>query len=362
MSGDNSFQYLTTPEQVQAWLQAAQAADWLAVDTEFVRESTYAPQLCLVQLAGAPGIALVDVLALGGLDPLRAALESGPRKLMHSPGQDLEAFATCGVQRIAPLFDTQTAHALLGGATQIGYAGIVEQRLGIAVDKGQTRTDWSRRPLSAAQQAYAADDVRHLAALEALLREQLEAAGRGAWMDEEMARWEQPWAPVDPLAMALRSRGLERLEPAEQRIYAALVVWREERARRADKPRSWIAKDGLLHALARRRPETLDALRAVPDLPPGLLRHQGSVLLDVVAGAPQQVPELPAPLPRAALKALQKALAEVAQGLGIEPAVLASRGDCERWLRSGEGLLAGGWRAQEAAAVLAAHPPLQPPD
>ncbi len=318
-----------------------------------MRERTYSPQLCLLQFATPDEIVFVDALTLEDWSVLEPLLSSGPLKLLHSPGQDFEALATVGLNRLAPLFCTQMAHALLGGPPQIGYAGLVKERLGVELAKDQTRTDWSRRPLSEAQLGYAADDVRYLGELYSQLQEALDAAERSAWMDEEMAVLEQPWAFPDPLALALKSRSLERLEPNEKCVFIALSQWREERARRSDKPRSWIAKDGLLSALARRQPQTLQQLEQIDGCTPGLVRSQGEQLLELIQQAPANCPEIPAPISREQSRSLQKRLEAVAKELGIDPGILASRADCEDWLRLREGRLASGWRASVAAQALA---------
>lgn len=353
-SGRINAKYLTTAAEVQGFVARAAQAPWVGLDTEFVRERTYNPQLCLLQMSTVDELVLVDVLALDDLAILRPLLEQGPVKLVHSPGQDFEALATRGCARLNPLFCTQAAHALLGGPPQIGYAGLVQERLGIALAKDQTRTDWSRRPLSAAQMGYAADDVRHLGELYRQLTDALAAAGRTEWMREEMEVLEQAWALPDPLVLALRARGLERLEPVEQCRFIALSQWREQRARDSDKPRSWIAKDGFLQALARRPPADLDALAQFADCTPGLLRNQGETLLRVLREAEAACPELPAPLSRDAIKSVQKRIQAVAERLAIDPAVLAVRADCEEWLRSSGGRLDRGWRAEVLGQALVA--------
>ena len=348
-------QYLTTVGEVQDFVDHALAQPWLALDTEFVRERTYAPQLCLLQLATAERLVLVDVLAVDVVEVLRPLLEAGPVKLVHSPGQDFEALATVGLRLLCPLFDTQSAHALLGGPPQVGYAGLVKERLGLDLPKDQTRTDWSQRPLSAAQQDYAADDVRYLGTLYTQLSAALSEAGRAEWQAEDMRALEQAFALPDPWEQALRSRALERLEPVERPVYVALSVWREQRAQSTDKPRSWIAKDGLLAAIARRRPNSLDALGRIDGCTPGLLRSQGKQLLQVIETAAERCPPVPEPIPKERLKPLQKAVAERASGLGIDPSLLGSRSDLEQWLRQRSGRLAQGWRQGVCAEFLEAE-------
>lgn len=317
-----------------------------------MRERTYSPQLCLLQFATPDEIVFVDALTIDDWSALQPLLSGGPVKLLHSPGQDFEALATVGLNQLAPMFCTQMAHALLGGPPQIGYAGLVKERVGVELAKDQTRTDWSRRPLSEAQLGYAADDVRYLGQLYQQLSELLEEQGRSAWMAEEMAVLEQPWSLPDPLVLALKSRSLERLEADEKCVFIALSQWREDRARRSDKPRSWIAKDGVLSALSRRQPKNLNELEQIEGCSPGLVRSQGKLLLTTIRGAVEHCPEIPEPISRERSRELQQRLAAVAKTHGIDPGILASRADCEEWLRSHGGRLAGGWRAEVAAQAL----------
>jgi len=159
---------ITTQAALDAAVFRMQAAERLALDTEFMRERTYFPLLCLLQIATESDCFLVDPLAGLDLRALHALLAEPARlKILHAARQDLEVLLLTGGTVPAPLFDTQVAAALLGFAPQIGYAELVARQLGHSIDKGQTRTDWSRRPLSPEQLAYAADDVHHLLTLHA---------------------------------------------------------------------------------------------------------------------------------------------------------------------------------------------------
>src|SRR5690349_17033456 len=185
---DNAYTLIATQDGLAAQLERWRAEPWLAVDTEFVREDTYFAQLCLLQLSDGRNQVCVDALAVD-LAPLFAFLhQPGAIKVFHSAGQDLELFVQRGGDCPRPLFDTQIAAALLGHGEQLGYAALVERRLGLKVDKSLSRTDWSQRPLPEAALAYAADDVRHLAVLYPALREELEQRGRLSWLEAECAR------------------------------------------------------------------------------------------------------------------------------------------------------------------------------
>jgi ribonuclease D len=179
--------------ELEAALFRLHSADRLALDTEFMREKTYHPQLCLVQIGTDADCYLFDPLAPLDLAPLHALLQDrGKLKILHAARQDLEVLLLTGGAVPGPLFDTQVAAAFLGFPPQVGYAELVARQLGHSIDKGQTRTDWSRRPLTDAQLAYAADDVRHLLTLHTELETALLAKGRAGWVAEETAACENP--------------------------------------------------------------------------------------------------------------------------------------------------------------------------
>src|SRR5687768_17134039 len=176
------------PAELQDRVSAWRSDGALALDTEFVRERTYYPRLCLIQAAASGDIALVDALAIadgGALAPLLT--DSTRLKLLNAARQDIEALLPVTGIPLAPVFDTQQAAALLGFPAQVGYAELARPLLGIELAKGHARTDWARRPLSAEQLAYAADDVRYLPALVQSLESRLDAAGRRAWLAQESA-------------------------------------------------------------------------------------------------------------------------------------------------------------------------------
>ncbi len=256
---------VTTPEQLDTAVFRLQGARHIAIDTEFMRERTYWPQLCLLQVASDSDCCLIDPLAGLDLAPLYAALSDPSRpKILHAARQDLEVLLNASGQVPGPVFDTQVAAALLGLPPQVGYADLVARQLGHSIDKGQTRTDWSRRPLSDAQLAYAADDVHHLLQLYTELAAALAARGRAAWHQEECALLEDPQLyRTEPAEAWRRLKGLGRLRPAEQAAARALAAWREQRAIASDKPRGWILSDEALYALATLMPASTGDLEQV---------------------------------------------------------------------------------------------------
>lgn len=337
---------------VDAWpLRAA-----LALDTEFVRERTYFPKLCLVQAALPGGIALIDVLAIEDGGALIAPLADARRtKLLHAARQDIEALLPLTGGPLAPVFDTQQAAALLGFPAQVGYADLVRQLLGIELAKGHARTDWARRPLSPEQLAYAADDVRYLPALAAALEERLQAAGRRAWMEEESAQLgDISLYRVEPAEAWRRLKGLERLDPEAFAAARALARWREQRAMDRDLPRGWVLPDAAIHDLAQSRPRTREALLAIESVPRGTVARGGDEILAAIRESrdaePAEAPEelsRPGPAQVRQMKSLQQRLLAIAGELGIQPEILATRRELAALIRGARELpVLSGWRRE----------------
>ncbi|MFZ5635617.1 MAG: ribonuclease D [Pseudomonadota bacterium] len=371
--------WINAPDALEPLIAAPPTV--LALDTEFVRERTYWPQLALVQIAPiddetgddgmqsdgmqsdgmqSDGILLVDPLVPGMPEAL-ARLLADPRsiKLMHSAGEDLIALRhTCGVLP-QPLFDTQIAAALCGIGAGLGYQRLVQDLLGIAVDKGETRSDWLRRPLSDAQLHYAADDVRHLAAVHRRLRERLQASGRIAWLEEDCARMLANAADDTPDRWPhLAMRSAQFLDRDGQIRLLRLLRWREIQARSSDRPRSWILDNELAQLLARTPPRDLGELQKVFDGQPKAPRKLAAQVLDALHTPEPDEDAMPPARgddrDRQAYKRLQQAVAARSAELGLPDGVLASR----RWLEAlqdGEdwpGALAG-WRRGELESRLA---------
>jgi ribonuclease D len=319
----------------------------LALDTEFVRERTYYPKLCLMQAAIGGDIVLIDVLAIedgGAIAPVLT--DPGRPKVLHAARQDIEALLPLTGTPLAPVFDTQQAAALLGFPAQIGYAELVRQLLGVELAKGHARTDWSRRPLSQEQLAYAADDVRYLPAIAAALAERLEAAGRQAWFDEESAALRDiALYRVEPAEAWRKLKGLERLDDASFSAARALAAWRERRAMARNLPRGWVLPDAAIHQLAQSRPSSREQLSRADAVPPGTVARAADELLAAIAAAADDAP------PRDAVeigrpgaeelrleKALQKELAAIAGELSIQPEILATRRELAALSRGARGL------------------------
>ena len=347
---------LSTPITDAAALSAAAAAlapqTAVGLDTEFMRERTYYAQLCLLQL-GANGLAVcVDPLALSSLELLRPLMSApGLCKILHAARQDLEVLAP-SVGALHNVFDTQVAAALVGFPAQIGYGDLVREVLGVELHKSQTRTDWSRRPLSAAQIDYALDDVRHLPPLREQLGERLERLGRAAWFDEEMTRLGGENFAIDPEQAWLRIKAFADLDPDRQRLARLLGAWRERRAMSSDRPRGWILPDGAFRDLVFQVPRDRTGLERLRELPDGIRDNSGAQLLELISAA--AVPEPPAALPQRRrpdpeqvdkVTRLADIARRIAASLELAPEILATRRELEQLARGErDSALLRGWR------------------
>ena len=257
---------IATPEALQEVVDRAHAADVVALDTEFVWERTYYPRLGVVQVGlSEEEVYLIDTVALADLEPLGALLaDASVVKILHDAIQDLTILRrTTGA---APLnvFDSQRASGFIGFGAAISLQDLVAEATGITLPKGETRTDWCKRPLSDKQIAYAEDDVRHMPALYAWLLDKAQKAGRAGWMAEEMQRYDDSslYAEPDPRAQfeRVKARGVGALSDAQRAVLREVTAWREEEARSSDRTRRSVLADDALVEIARRLPERLQQL------------------------------------------------------------------------------------------------------
>lgn len=228
-------------------------ADFVTVDTEFMRESTYYPELCLIQIADTNEAAAIDPMAPGlDLSPLLALLTDNQDvlKVFHAGGQDIEIIYNLTGKTPHPLFDTQVAAMALGQGEQIGYSNLVDSWLGISIDKGARFTDWARRPLDARQIEYAIGDVTHLSRIFPKMLERLKKTGRGAWLDQEMERLADPANYANDPDSAWKRVRISGRKPDVLGRLKALARWRELEAQAKDLPRGRIVKDETLGDIA----------------------------------------------------------------------------------------------------------------
>lgn len=228
-------------------------ADYVCVDTEFMRESTYYPELCLIQIADDKEAAAIDPMAPGiDLKPLLDLLVENHDvlKVVHAGGQDIEIVYNLTGKTPFPLFDTQVAAMALGQGEQIGYSNLVDSWLGIAVDKGARFTDWARRPLDARQIEYAIGDVTHLSKIFPKMLERLRKTGRGVWLDQEMERLGDIANYANDPDLAWKRVRISGRKPEVLGRLKALARWRELEAQAKDLPRGRIVKDETLGDMA----------------------------------------------------------------------------------------------------------------
>jgi ribonuclease D len=354
---------LSDSNAIAAFAERLAHADCIALDTEFLRERTYRPQLCLLQLAGNGEAALIDPLANAELAPIAKLLSQGAApKIMHAARQDLEVlWPVCGA--VQPVFDTQVAAALLGMPAQIGYSDLVRRLLGIELTKTETRTDWSKRPLSDAQLSYALDDVAHLPVLREMLMQRLGDLGRLDWLNDEMLCMVRPesWL-IDPEKAVERLRWVSELDPDRARLAQGLAAWRERRASEKDKPRGWILDDSALRAMVQNPPRDIPALQTIPDLTSGFIERSGNAILGIVEAAKLSAvlpPLVQRPRPDAThlarVKQLSAILQKKAAELAIAAEILATRRELESIARGETSAdVLSGWRRDVVGAALLA--------
>ncbi len=359
---------ITTGAALGPLLDQARADGICAVDTEFVWERTYAPALCLVQLATKERLAVIDPVEGAPLEPVAELMaDAAVEKVMHAPSGDLAAFVLHYGVRPRNVFDTQVAAGFVGYGGSPSLERLLDQAVGVRLRHDEGFTDWNRRPLTPVQIEYAADDVRHLLEATAALRRRLDEQGRQAWVDEEMEQRYGPDATLvqDPDQAWRRVSGRGRLRGEQVAALAAVAAWREREARRRDLPASWLIKDATLIEVARRRPATAreaDAIR-------GLQIRKGAQmdgLLAAVAGAgpvPQGASdgELPSEVRRRVRVVLPLASAVLQARCGearVASELVATRAELESLIASqamgGDGAhpLLQGWRRELAGESL----------
>ncbi len=353
-----------SPAGVDEVVRAAQAAGTCALDTEFLWEKTYAPQLCLAQIAVGGEIWLIDPLAGAPLQPI-ADLIADPavEKLMHAPSADLIAFGLHFGSVPANVFDTQIAAGFIGLTASSSLDRLLDAVLKVRLNHNETFSDWSRRPLTDTQKLYAADDVRHLADLVATLRRDLEARGRREWAGLEIDRrfCTPEAAGGDPERAWRKVQRRGRLSPQQQAVLIELAAWREQAARRRDQPASWVMKDPTLVEIARGMPTSTADLQHVRGIGKGLGERDTTELLSAVERGRNATPP---PADRSVPQRIAKQVEAVATlavpmarirclDADLAPELVANRADLDRFLEvvvAGEDLaalpLGQGWRKE----------------
>jgi ribonuclease D len=294
---------ITKSDDLRALVGRLSQHPFVAVDTEFMRENTYWPVLCLIQVASTDEAAAIDPEANGmDMKPLLDLFVNNEDvlKVFHAGGQDLEIIHNLTDKVPHPLFDTQIAAMALGHGEQIGYSNLIESLLGHNLDKGARFTDWSRRPLDKRQIDYAIADVTHLATVFPRMVDKLRKTGRGAWLDEEMERLADPSSFAFPPEDAWKRLKLPSRNPAVLGRLKALAAWRETEARTKNLPRGRIIKDDTLNEIVLHPPKTQEDLGRVRGLSAGWRANDiGARLMGAIESATPIAPdELPDREPR----------------------------------------------------------------
>lgn len=329
----------TTEELAQACARLAQHP-FVTVDTEFLRETTYYPKLCLIQLASPDEAALIDPLAAGiDLAPFLALMaDQNVVKVFHAARQDLEIIWMIGKLLPTPLFDTQVAAMVCGYGDSVGYEQLANDLAKARIDKSSRFTDWSRRPLTEAQLTYAESDVTHLRDIYLALAADLAAGGRESWVTEEMAILNSPATyEVKPENAWQRLKGRIR-KPKELALLMEIAAWREREAQVRDVPRQRVLKDDALMDIVQRGPRSVEALAELRSVPNGFERSRagGEVLAAIERGValdPRNLPRLERergrPTNGAVLDLLKVLLKATAEAERVAPKILASSDDLE---------------------------------
>ena len=332
---------ITTTDALRAFCARLADQPFITVDTEFMRETTYWPRLCLIQAASATDAAIIDPMADGlDLSPFLDLMRD-PKilKVFHAARQDTEIFVKLGAMP-KPMFDTQVAAMAAGFGDQVSYEALVRQMLRQEVDKGSRFTDWARRPLSDAQLVYALGDVTHLAALYPKLRDRLQKEGRLDWVMAEMESLTDPALyDTDP------EKAWKRLKPKKYSakylsVFVATAVWRERAAQDRDQPRGRILKDDAIDEIAAQGPTDPDAFNRLRSVPKGfgasrlgleLSAELKRVLADPEAHAPKlERPSHNQPAPPSVVELLKVLLKAKSDNAGVATKLLANVADLEK--------------------------------
>ncbi len=347
-------EYITDTDALKVFCDYLAHCETVFIDTEFIRESTYYPELCLIQVSSTEQSACIDPLVIEDLGPLMEVLYNTQiTKVLHAGRQDMEILYQLQGRVPSPLFDTQVAAAFLGYGEQIGYGELIKRELGVQLDKSHSRTDWKKRPLSPAQLEYALDDVRYLARAWPKLVEKLEASKRLQWVQEESAALEQEDLYVNhPDMMWLRVKRVNSLRGRALSVLQRLAAWREQTAMSRNMPRRRLLNDDVLLVLARQQPRDMDSLTRMRGIHPTVMKRHAQDILTVIAEAPEQAEATemlrkPAASVDASLLDGASALLRLcAEQAGISTGVLANRSDIEKLIRNqdAEIALTHGWR------------------
>lgn len=356
--------YISTYEELKSFCDRAAAFDAVAIDTEFLREKTYHPKLCLVQAATPEESVIIDPLVIDDLSPLAALMgDASTLKVFHACSQDMEVLYNVLGVLPTPIFDTQVAAAFLGERMQVSYNGLVQTFCGVTLPKSESLTDWSRRPLSEQQLEYAIDDVRYLIKAYEVMRARLVEEGRLSWAVDEM----RPLAELSHYVTDVRQayKRVKRINSCTRRQLAVareLAAWREHRAEKNDVPRKWVLSDEVLLALVKRCPRTAEDFLSVRGTEQLTKLDVEAALRAVSRGASCPPDRLPcigharratSPETESVCDLMFALLRIVSERSGVATSLIANRDDLQGYIDHPEkSPLREGWRFELVGALL----------
>ena len=341
----DGFVYVDSNEKLRECCASWSAVDVLALDTEFIRTDTFYPIGALIQLSDGDNCFLIDPLAINEFDEFKALLtDETIVKVLHSCSEDLEVFYQLFGVLPSPLIDTQIAAGLDGYGFSLGYQRLTEALLQIHVPKGETRSNWLKRPLSESQAHYAMLDVAYLPTMYQMLIDSLRAKGRFEWLQQDCKRMLGQFSDLEAIPDYYKKlKSAWKLSSRQLAVLQAVVEWREHKARERDKPRGRVLKDKSCYEIARLQPENTTQLAAIEDVGMKTVKHNGQEILDLVRQAQERdqtdLPERMAkPLPPetgSVLKQLKARVKQKADQLALAQELLVKRRDYEALLMSG---------------------------
>ncbi len=348
-------QYIDTHKALTHFCNQLANEPWIAIDTEFMRETTYYPILCLIQIGTNEVCACIDPLKIDNIEPLLELIYRPEiTKVLHASRQDLEIFFNMRGTLPENIFDTQIAAPLLGYQDQIGYAKLVEGLLNIKLEKNHSRADWSHRPLSEAEINYAADDVIYLAQIYPIMVNALQKRGRLEWLKDDFETLSKAEVYTNnPEQMWLKVKASNRLQGKQLSVVQHLAKWREEIAVKENRPRNRLMRDDTLLDIARMLPQNIEALSRIRGLHERIVRRYGEAIVNLIQTASTQKP---IPKPDVAIpdkttpqqNAIVELLSAVVHLRAIENELsttqLASKKELQKLVMGQKSVLLSGWR------------------
>ena len=341
--------YINDDVSLASFCESNKDRSQLMLDTEFLRERTFFPVLCLIQIATDDAIVLIDPLAIKKMEPLWHLLTHATL-VFHAARQDIEVLSQASNRLPARILDTQIAAALCGFPAQIGYANLVQELLGVSLAKSHTRTDWSRRPLRTSELEYAADDVRYLGQITPVLQDRLENLGRTDWAWEDSNRQLRSELYAEETDQAWRRvKGMNRMREESHRRARVLASWRETVATERNLPRRWVIKDEELVAIASQNPTTIGEVSVYLQSKKAQSRYGGPIIAALASAATDVSDWSPAARPdgeqRATAKRLGQIVQAAAESLEIDSEIIAPQRELKAAAAGDRNLrVFSGWR------------------